>query len=140
MFLSINRYERKKNLMLAVEAFSLLRQQLDDEKAAQVHLIVAGRPWHVLFFCVFLSFSFTSVSLCMFFFLFFSLSLCQLSLGSLCSILRLFACASVLALPLFPSLGQADMIHAKDKTSSTTRSLSHTASGQVSVVYVHDWS
>lgn len=42
MFLSLNRYERKKNLGLALEALSALRSRLPKERAAGVHLVVAG--------------------------------------------------------------------------------------------------
>ncbi|XP_014669467.1 PREDICTED: alpha-1,3/1,6-mannosyltransferase ALG2-like [Priapulus caudatus] len=41
-FLSINRYERKKNLALAIEAFSLLKLRLSDEKWRRTHLVMAG--------------------------------------------------------------------------------------------------
>lgn len=42
MFLSLNRYERKKNLGLALEALSALGSRLSREQAAGVHLVVAG--------------------------------------------------------------------------------------------------
>ncbi|KAJ0000374.1 hypothetical protein NQD34_012216 [Periophthalmus magnuspinnatus] len=42
MFLSLNRYERKKNLGLALEALAALRSRLPREQAASVHLVVAG--------------------------------------------------------------------------------------------------
>uniref|UniRef100_A0AAV2MCU4 Alpha-1,3/1,6-mannosyltransferase ALG2 n=1 Tax=Knipowitschia caucasica TaxID=637954 RepID=A0AAV2MCU4_KNICA len=42
MFLSLNRYERKKNLGLALEALSALRSSLNKEQSAGVHLVVAG--------------------------------------------------------------------------------------------------
>lgn len=45
VFLSINRYERKKNLMLALEALSELKTMLmptDQELWNSVHLIMAG--------------------------------------------------------------------------------------------------
>ncbi|VDI40010.1 alpha-1,3/1,6-mannosyltransferase ALG2-like [Mytilus galloprovincialis] len=40
IFLSINRYERKKNLNLAVESFGMLQKKLGNNKG--VHLIMAG--------------------------------------------------------------------------------------------------
>ncbi|XP_063403400.1 alpha-1,3/1,6-mannosyltransferase ALG2-like [Mytilus trossulus] len=40
VFLSINRYERKKNLNLAVESFGMLQKKLGNNKG--VHLIMAG--------------------------------------------------------------------------------------------------
>uniref|UniRef100_A0A8D0DPF9 Alpha-1,3/1,6-mannosyltransferase ALG2 n=1 Tax=Salvator merianae TaxID=96440 RepID=A0A8D0DPF9_SALMN len=42
LFLSINRYERKKNLKLALEALHELRGRLDDGKWKNVHLVLAG--------------------------------------------------------------------------------------------------
>ena len=42
IFLSINRYERKKNLSLAVRAFEQLVQSLDEGEKPLVHLIMAG--------------------------------------------------------------------------------------------------
>ncbi|XP_007948523.1 alpha-1,3/1,6-mannosyltransferase ALG2 [Orycteropus afer afer] len=42
LFLSINRYERKKNLTLALEALVELRGRLTSQAWAGVHLIVAG--------------------------------------------------------------------------------------------------
>ncbi|KAJ4930986.1 hypothetical protein JOQ06_025287 [Pogonophryne albipinna] len=42
MFLSLNRYERKKNLALALEALSALRSLLPAGQRAGVHLVVAG--------------------------------------------------------------------------------------------------
>lgn len=42
MFLSLNRYERKKNLGLALEALSALRSLLPAGQRAGVHLVVAG--------------------------------------------------------------------------------------------------
>lgn len=42
VFLSINRYERKKNLPLAIRAFSQLLKQLREEERVCVHLILAG--------------------------------------------------------------------------------------------------
>ncbi|KAI9540483.1 Alpha-1,3-mannosyltransferase-like protein [Dissostichus eleginoides] len=42
MFLSLNRYERKKNLGLALEALSALRILLPAGQRAGVHLVVAG--------------------------------------------------------------------------------------------------
>ncbi|KAM9724566.1 alpha-1,3/1,6-mannosyltransferase ALG2 [Menidia menidia] len=42
LFLSLNRYERKKNLGLALEALAVLRCSLSPAERAAVHLIVAG--------------------------------------------------------------------------------------------------
>lgn len=42
LFLSINRYERKKNIQLAVEAFSQVKKELNAEAAARSRLIIAG--------------------------------------------------------------------------------------------------
>lgn len=42
IFLSINRYERKKNLPLAVLAFASLLESLDPSERPKVHLVVAG--------------------------------------------------------------------------------------------------
>lgn len=42
VFLSINRYERKKNVHLAVEAFAELQSGLDPEIAKKTKLIIAG--------------------------------------------------------------------------------------------------
>ena len=42
VFLSINRYERKKNLPLAVDAFARLLGQLGERERSEVHLIMAG--------------------------------------------------------------------------------------------------
>ncbi|KAH0627113.1 hypothetical protein JD844_002523 [Phrynosoma platyrhinos] len=42
MFLSINRYERKKNLGLALEAFHDLRSRLDAQEWSEIHLVLAG--------------------------------------------------------------------------------------------------
>ncbi|XP_069866731.1 alpha-1,3/1,6-mannosyltransferase ALG2 isoform X1 [Dipodomys merriami] len=42
LFLSINRYERKKNLTLALETLVQLRRQLASQDWERVHLIVAG--------------------------------------------------------------------------------------------------
>lgn len=42
IFLSINRYERKKNLPLALEALSYLKSMLDESDWDRVHLIMAG--------------------------------------------------------------------------------------------------
>ncbi len=41
-FLSINRYERKKNLPLAIRAFASLLQTLDQSERPKVHLVMAG--------------------------------------------------------------------------------------------------
>ncbi|KAJ3597827.1 hypothetical protein NHX12_001344 [Muraenolepis orangiensis] len=41
-FLSLNRYERKKNLGLALEALAALRNTLSSAQMAGVHLVVAG--------------------------------------------------------------------------------------------------
>ncbi|KAM9308680.1 alpha-1,3/1,6-mannosyltransferase ALG2 [Gastrophryne carolinensis] len=42
VFLSINRYERKKNLNLALESLCVLRNQLSSTDFRKVHLILAG--------------------------------------------------------------------------------------------------
>ncbi|NWJ04810.1 ALG2 mannosyltransferase, partial [Crypturellus undulatus] len=42
LFLSINRYERKKNLALALEALHDLRGRLDSREWDEVHLVMAG--------------------------------------------------------------------------------------------------
>ena len=42
VFLSINRYERKKNLNLAIEALSELKELCDDATWKKVQLVVAG--------------------------------------------------------------------------------------------------
>ena len=42
VFLSINRYERKKNLPLAIRAFSRLQSQLREGERPTVHLVMAG--------------------------------------------------------------------------------------------------
>lgn len=42
MFLSINRYERKKNLKLALEAFDWLRNIISEQEWKDVHLVLAG--------------------------------------------------------------------------------------------------
>ncbi|XP_059473281.1 alpha-1,3/1,6-mannosyltransferase ALG2 [Neocloeon triangulifer] len=42
VFLSINRYERKKNLGLAILALAHLRKVLDEDTFAKVHLVMAG--------------------------------------------------------------------------------------------------
>lgn len=42
IFLSINRYERKKNLPLAIRALSALLETLNSTERAEVHLVVAG--------------------------------------------------------------------------------------------------
>ncbi|XP_002740170.1 alpha-1,3/1,6-mannosyltransferase ALG2-like [Saccoglossus kowalevskii] len=42
LFLSINRYERKKNLGLAIEAFGDLKKNLADDRWGEVHLVMAG--------------------------------------------------------------------------------------------------
>ncbi|XP_077159098.1 alpha-1,3/1,6-mannosyltransferase ALG2 [Paroedura picta] len=42
LFLSINRYERKKNLMLALEALHGLRGRLSAQEWGEVHLVLAG--------------------------------------------------------------------------------------------------
>ncbi|NXE51158.1 ALG2 mannosyltransferase, partial [Casuarius casuarius] len=42
LFLSINRYERKKNLALALEALHDLRGRLDSHEWNEVHLVMAG--------------------------------------------------------------------------------------------------
>ena len=42
VFLSINRYERKKNLSLALEALDWLRNIVSDKEWKEVHLVMAG--------------------------------------------------------------------------------------------------
>ncbi|XP_061771684.1 alpha-1,3/1,6-mannosyltransferase ALG2 isoform X1 [Nerophis ophidion] len=42
LFLSLNRYERKKNLGLALEALAALRSTLPASQSVDVHLVVAG--------------------------------------------------------------------------------------------------
>ena len=42
VFLSINRFERKKNIALAVQALAVLRQTLPEDTFKRVHLVVAG--------------------------------------------------------------------------------------------------
>lgn len=42
LFLSINRYERKKNLPLAVKALAALKQRISSRQWEQVHLVMAG--------------------------------------------------------------------------------------------------
>ena len=42
LFLSINRYERKKNLPLAIEAFAKFLEGIDASEHARVHLALAG--------------------------------------------------------------------------------------------------
>eukprot|EP00053_Salpingoeca_punica_P010430 m.93758 g.93758 ORF g.93758 m.93758 type:complete len:404 (-) comp15384_c0_seq1:124-1335(-) len=42
VFLSLNRYERKKNLLLAIQALAALREKLTAKQYAQVHLVMAG--------------------------------------------------------------------------------------------------
>ncbi|XP_074540478.1 alpha-1,3/1,6-mannosyltransferase ALG2 [Halichoeres trimaculatus] len=42
LFLSLNRYERKKNLGLALEALAVLRSSLPLDQRAGIHLVVAG--------------------------------------------------------------------------------------------------
>ncbi|XP_028411562.1 alpha-1,3/1,6-mannosyltransferase ALG2-like [Dendronephthya gigantea] len=42
IFLSINRFERKKNLQLALEAFAILKDKISLEKWKKTHLVMAG--------------------------------------------------------------------------------------------------
>lgn len=42
LFVSINRFERKKNLGLALEALAYLKTQLSSDRFADVHLVMAG--------------------------------------------------------------------------------------------------
>ncbi|XP_794663.3 alpha-1,3/1,6-mannosyltransferase ALG2 [Strongylocentrotus purpuratus] len=42
LFLSINRYERKKNLVLAIEAMGELKSRLSEDEWQNVHLVMAG--------------------------------------------------------------------------------------------------
>lgn len=41
-FVSINRYERKKNIELAIRSFNLLKKIIDDGQWRKTHLIIAG--------------------------------------------------------------------------------------------------
>ena len=41
-FVSINRYEEKKNIPLAVLAFALLKEKLDPSTFKKLHLVIAG--------------------------------------------------------------------------------------------------
>lgn len=42
VFLSINRYERKKNLSLALQALDWLRNLVSEKEWKEIHLIMAG--------------------------------------------------------------------------------------------------
>lgn len=42
VFLSLNRYERKKNVLLAIKAMDCLKHRLTVEEFSKIHLIVAG--------------------------------------------------------------------------------------------------
>ena len=42
LFLSINRFERKKNLGLALESLAYLKTQLSSDRFANIHMVVAG--------------------------------------------------------------------------------------------------
>ncbi|XP_034030796.1 alpha-1,3/1,6-mannosyltransferase ALG2 [Thalassophryne amazonica] len=42
LFLSLNRYEQKKNLGLALQALAVLRSSLPSDQRANIHLVVAG--------------------------------------------------------------------------------------------------
>ncbi|XP_053393905.1 alpha-1,3/1,6-mannosyltransferase ALG2-like [Mercenaria mercenaria] len=42
VFLSINRYERKKNLSLAIQAFGQLKDKISKSEGDRIHLIMAG--------------------------------------------------------------------------------------------------
>ncbi|XP_055925224.1 alpha-1,3/1,6-mannosyltransferase ALG2-like [Argiope bruennichi] len=42
IFLSLNRYERKKNIILAIDALDKLKRMLDPKEFSKVHLIIAG--------------------------------------------------------------------------------------------------
>lgn len=42
LFLSINRFERKKNLGLALESLAYMKTQLSSDRFANVHMVVAG--------------------------------------------------------------------------------------------------
>ncbi|GLG93344.1 Alpha-1,3-mannosyltransferase ALG2 [Gryllus bimaculatus] len=48
VFLSINRYERKKNLSLALDAMESLHSSLSEDEWAKVHLIIAGGYDHIV--------------------------------------------------------------------------------------------
>lgn len=47
LFVSLNRYERKKNIALALEAFALLREQMPSVFPS-LRLVIAGRPVFVV--------------------------------------------------------------------------------------------
>ncbi|TMS40113.1 hypothetical protein L596_006535 [Steinernema carpocapsae] len=42
VYLSVNRYERKKNVGLALEAYALLKSRLSEEKFASTFMVIAG--------------------------------------------------------------------------------------------------
>ena len=42
VFLSINRYERKKNLELAIHSLKELQSKVDEKEWKKIHLIMAG--------------------------------------------------------------------------------------------------
>ncbi|GFY63414.1 hypothetical protein TNIN_158411 [Trichonephila inaurata madagascariensis] len=42
VFLSLNRYERKKNILLAIEAMERLRKVMNPKEFSKIHLIIAG--------------------------------------------------------------------------------------------------
>uniref|UniRef100_A0A1I7TSZ1 Alpha-1,3/1,6-mannosyltransferase ALG2 n=1 Tax=Caenorhabditis tropicalis TaxID=1561998 RepID=A0A1I7TSZ1_9PELO len=42
VFTSLNRFERKKNVILALDAFACLKSNLSDEEFSQCHLVIAG--------------------------------------------------------------------------------------------------
>ncbi|CAB3403717.1 unnamed protein product [Caenorhabditis bovis] len=42
VFTSLNRFERKKNIILAIEAFAKLREDLSQEEFSRCHLVIAG--------------------------------------------------------------------------------------------------
>ena len=44
VFLSINRYERKKNLVLALEAMDWLKNKVSEEEWKGICLVIAGNP------------------------------------------------------------------------------------------------
>ena len=54
IFLSINRYERKKNLALALEALREFKKKVDSEIWKKTHLIMAGLLISFIFILLFL--------------------------------------------------------------------------------------
>ena len=48
VFLSINRFERKKNLQLALEALVKLQSKVSEEEWKSIHLVMAGNGSRLL--------------------------------------------------------------------------------------------